>query len=166
MKKVAVFIATWFYTGLIPPVFLKGMAGTYGSLFALPLCYLCLSLSKPLYVIMVVVILFLGLWSVPIAEVALGPRTDWKGKTKKRDQNQIVIDEVFGMLIVCSPLLQANPAFYGVGLASAFLLFRCFDIVKVWPINWFDSVESVWGVMFDDYVAGWYSAIILMLLLP
>lgn len=170
MGKIAVLVATWFYTGLIPPFLLKGMAGTYGSFFAIPLCYLSLYLSlewfRPFYIMMVIVILFLGLLSISIAEDALGPRTDWKGKTKTRDQNQIVIDEVFGMMIACSAFLDHSPEFYGIGIGLAFFLFRFFDIVKVWPAKFFDGIETSWGVMMDDYVAGVYASVILMILLP
>ncbi|MFA7268798.1 MAG: phosphatidylglycerophosphatase A [Sterolibacterium sp.] len=41
---------------------------------------------------------------------------------------------------------------------AAFLLFRCFDILKPPPANWFDSqVKNGLGVMMDDVVAAGYS---------
>lgn len=41
---------------------------------------------------------------------------------------------------------------------AAFLLFRCFDIVKPPPANWFDKhVKNGFGVMMDDAVAAGFS---------
>jgi phosphatidylglycerophosphatase A len=41
------------------------------------------------------------------------------------------------------------------GVLIAFALFRLFDVVKPWPISWFDShMPGGLGIMFDDVVAG------------
>lgn len=171
-STLEIFIATWFNTGFIPPILLKGMAGTYGSILALPLCWLCIAsikhaaypISILLYGIPCMVILTMGLLSISQAERDLGPQMDWKGKTKTRDQNQIVIDEVFGMLISCIPLLFV-PEIFWWHYAVAFLLFRFFDIVKVWPTKIFDRMHNAFGVMMDDFVAGVYSALLLQALI-
>jgi len=40
----------------------------------------------------------------------------------------------------------------------AFLAFRFFDIVKVWPANWLDrNLKGGWGIMLDDLAAGVYA---------
>jgi len=37
----------------------------------------------------------------------------------------------------------------------AFLLFRAFDVIKPFPINWLDkNVPGGWGIMLDDVLAG------------
>ena len=173
MKKLAVLIATWFGSGLIPPPkFMHGIAGTYGSFFALPLCLLFVWLptlpfwlyqdTVVAYIYLVIIITALGLWSVQRAEWALGPRTDWKGKTKFRDQNQIVIDEVLGMLVTCAPLILAlQVQNWRLAYLIAFLLFRFFGIVKVPPTKKWDRRQDAIGVMMDDVVAGVYAAILL-----
>lgn len=166
-NKIVVLIATWFYSGLIPPVILKGMAGTYGSFFSIPLCYLLLITKQGtelFYGVAMMLILFLGLWCVPKAEILLGPRTDWKNKTRTRDQNQIVIDETFGMLTACYPLALIDFNSYWLVFGIAFALFRFFDIVKIPPIKYFDNMKNACGVMFDDFVAGIYAAIVLSIL--
>ena len=105
------------------------------------------------------------MYTVRKAEDALGPQTDWKGRTKTRDQNQIVIDEVLGMLFACMPILfVAHPSV--IHYASAFILFRFFDIVKIPPIKYFDGIKNVFGVMFDDVGAGAYAAVVLQILIP
>lgn len=168
-NRLAVLLGTWFYSGLIPPVIITGMAGTYGSLFSVPLCYVLLVVaSKGMvipYYLTVGTVFLLGLWSVPRAELALGPRTDWRGKTKARDQNQIVIDETFGMLVTCYPLILMGvfPHWFSLGLV--FALFRFFDIVKVPPTRFFDNMKNAFGVMFDDFVAAVYAGVVLYLIL-
>ena len=163
-NKLAVFFATWFYTGLIPPVILKGMAGTYGSLFSIPLVWAALWLSGNIhpgvYFIVLLIIYILGLWSVPISERTLGPKKDWKGKTKTRDQNQIVIDETLGMLVTFS-FVSLNHKSIWLILFIGFGFFRLFDIIKVWPTKYFDRQELANGVMLDDVMAGIYASICL-----
>ena len=166
-NKIALLIATWFYSGLIPPVILKGMAGTYGSFFSIPLCYLLLITGQKIwlsYDAAAMLVFILGLWCVPKAEILLGGKTDWKNKTKTQDQNQIVIDEAFGMLIACYPLTLINFNHYWLVLGIAFTLFRFFDIVKIPPTKYFDNMKNAFGVMLDDFVAGIYSAMVLSIL--
>lgn len=46
----------------------------------------------------------------------------------------------------------------------AFLVFRFFDIVKIFPANWFDRhVKNGFGVMMDDVVAAGYTVLVLVL---
>ena len=161
MKRFfALLVATWFGSGLIPPVILTGMAGTYGSLAALPLCYIALVLSPLWYAILVLCVFCVGIWSVPAAEKMLGPRKDWQGKIRERDQNEIVIDEVLGMLVTYTPLLWVRHN--ALAFLVAFAAFRLFDIVKPWPARYFDRAENSMGVMLDDVVAGIYAALVLV----
>lgn len=169
-NKSAVVFATWFGSGLIPPPkFVSGMAGTYGSLASLPLCFMVVWRTQPLhwiwYSFITFVIFWIGCVTVPRAEVALGAQVDWKGKTKTHDQNQIVIDETFGMLVTCYPLIFIPFDSYWFSLFLAFILFRFFDIVKVWPTSYFDKMEDAFGVMMDDGMAGVYAAICLTFIL-
>jgi phosphatidylglycerophosphatase A len=165
-NKLAVFIATWFRTGLIPPVILKGMAGTYGSFFSIPLVWGTLWLSDNVspwcYLTVTLIIYLVGLWSVPRAEIALGPKTDWHGKTKTRDQNQIVIDETLGMLVTCWLLPSTHQSLWLL-LLLGFGLFRLFDIIKIPPTRYFDRMKTANGVMLDDVIAGVYAFICLQL---
>lgn len=165
-NKLSVLIATWFYTGLIPPFILKGMAGTYGSFFSLPLVWATLWLSDNvspwLYLIVTLIIYFVGLWSVPLAEIALGPKKDWGGKVKTRDQNQIVIDETLGMLITCFSLHAGHQSLWLL-LLLGFGFFRLFDIIKIPPTRYFDRMKTSNGVMLDDVMAGIYAFICLQM---
>jgi phosphatidylglycerophosphatase A len=170
-QKLAVLLATWFGSGLIPPLMKKSMAGTYGSFFSIPLCLLAIAASRVgvcdqsgrdfIYAFVAIIVLLVGLWAIPIAEVALGPRTDWKGRTRVHDQNQIVIDETLGMLVACWPLAYPSLA-HGLRwwhFALAFGLFRLFDITKPPGVRYFDRQVNAFGVMMDDGIAGVYAAI-------
>jgi phosphatidylglycerophosphatase A len=50
------------------------------------------------------------------------------------------------------------------GLIAAFVLFRCFDIVKLGPVGWADRKDGAIGVMADDVVAGLIVAAILFVI--
>ncbi len=167
-EKVAVFVATWFRSGLIRPIWFKGMAGTYGSLATLPFCLPAIFLGKVFFcfhLLLILVTQWLGMWSVPIAEKALGSLKDWHDEFRIRDQNQIVIDEVTGTLIACAPLCfyETSTGFWG--LAIAFGLFRLFDAKKFWPANHFDERADTGSVILDDVIAGLYAAMSLTITL-
>ncbi len=84
-------------------------------------------------------------------------------QTGKEDPSECVIDELAGQWLTCafvasSPL--SLPAF-----ASAFILFRIFDIWKPWPVSWADnSLPGGFGVMMDDILAGVMAGILALAL--
>ena len=177
-QKLAVLLATWFGSGLIPPVLFRGMGGTYGSFFSIPLCLGLLVVVRHdawfaagghsvIYALVVVACLFTGIWAVPIAEAWLGPRKDWHGRVRTHDHNQIVIDETFGMLVSCWPLVY-TPLAHGLRwwhFALAFGLFRLFDITKPPGARYFDRKVNAFGVMMDDGIAGLYAAVCMIVVL-
>lgn len=77
-------------------------------------------------------------------------------RTEDADPQSIVIDEVMGQALV---LAVAPP--HLAGLLLAFLLFRFFDIVKVWPARRAEALPHAWGIMLDDAVAGLWGALCL-----
>ena len=172
-NKIAVFLATWFYSGCIPFVLPGGVRGTHGAVYAslsvIPLCYGIMLLPDkaiiPVYLIATLMIFLIGLWAVPRAEAVLGLKMDWTGKFKMRDQNQIVIDEVFGMLVSCFPLVLLESQSLFQNFILAFLIFRFLDTIKPFPVNLFDRIKSAEGVMLDDFMAGLYTVIALLLIL-
>ncbi len=114
--------------------------GTWGSLAAIPF-WLALAWMPPVaYWFFVFFAFLIGVWLC--------------GKTardlKVHDHGGIVWDEFVGMWIVLG-LFPDN--IYGV--LMAFALFRLFDVVKPWPINWLDNhLPGGLGIMVDDVVAG------------
>ncbi|ELA09573.1 phosphatidylglycerophosphatase A [Moraxella macacae 0408225] len=99
------------------------------------------------------------------------------GKTSKlmnvHDDPHIVWDEWVGMWIALLPLaydyplnlVNFNPINFNqwLYLLSAFGLFRFFDIIKPFPIQWVDkNVSGGFGILIDDVLAGIMSALIIL----
>ena len=77
---------------------------------------------------------------------------------KNHDHSSIVFDEIVGMLI---PLVFISFTF--VNVLVCFCLFRFFDILKPWPICFFDSAfRGGFGIMIDDLVAGLLTLLIFL----
>ena len=77
------------------------------------------------------------------------------------DPGQVVIDELLGMWVVLWPFTQAS---WGV-IILAFILFRVFDIAKIWPVNASETwLPGGFGVMLDDVLAGVQAFLVLALL--
>jgi phosphatidylglycerophosphatase A len=76
------------------------------------------------------------------------------------DPSCVVIDEVVGMQVI---LVGAT----GVGLwglFAAFFFFRVFDVLKPFPVNHSQRLPGGWGVVIDDFLAGIYSRVAVILL--
>jgi phosphatidylglycerophosphatase A len=128
--------------------------GTFGSLVALPWLPLLAGLrdaSTVAYLVLVIAIVGVAIWSAGLAEEALGGH----------DHSRIVIDEVAGM-VVAGAFLPGSWLAAGV----AFVLFRLFDTLKPFPAGLIDGrVEGGVGVVGDDLVAGVYAGLTAWLLL-
>jgi len=121
-----------------------------GTILGIPL-YLALSLlSQPFHILAILVLTGLAIGISQKAEVLL----------MKKDSPHIVIDEIIGLQYTL--LLAAQDT---LSILCGFLLFRFFDIVKVFPAGW---VQEKWpggyGIVADDVVAGIYGALMLWLL--
>jgi phosphatidylglycerophosphatase A len=121
--------------------------GTMGTLLAVGL-YLPLSrLSLPVYALVLLGVVLLGIWLCGRAARDLGVH----------DHPGIVWDEIAGFLLT---MFAAPTGWWWIVLG--FALFRLFDIWKPWPIRWLDRrVAGGWGIMLDDLVAGLFAALCL-----
>ena len=75
-----------------------------------------------------------------------------------KDPSYIVVDEHLGQAVT---LLFCDEVF--IEYLFAFLLFRFFDILKPFPINYFDNIKNPFGVIGDDILAGIISGLIILL---
>ena len=86
----------------------------------------------------------------------------YSNHTKSHDSKIIVIDEFLGIfliLIFYDQIKIVNPY---VTIVIIFILFRFFDILKIFPANIVDRrLKSAFGVILDDLIAGIYTIIIL-----
>ena len=93
--------------------------------------------------------IFLTAGSCYVAEVI-------QKKYDLHDPQWIVIDEVLGMLTTWF-FMTGSPTWH---LIPAFILFRFFDIVKIWPASYFDKeVKHGMGTILDDIVSGLFAGI-------
>jgi phosphatidylglycerophosphatase A len=98
------------------------------------------------------------------------------------DPQRVVIDEVSGqyltIMVGCGVpffvphrAIQASllgnvtwhSALHWKYLLLGFILFRAFDIWKPFPARQAESLPGGWGIMADDWIAGFYAAILLWL---
>lgn len=135
LRSPSLMLAFGFGSGLSPKA-----PGTMGTLVAIPLWLLLAQLSQPTYVALIFLAALAGLFICGRAADKIGVH----------DHGGIVWDEFVGYWITMAFL----PAGY-VSVVLGFVLFRLFDILKPWPINWFDKkVSGGLGIMLDDIIAG------------
>jgi len=126
--------------------YLPGPTGTYGTLVAIPLCYLLSRLG------LVGGILFTGAFS----GLAIWVSGEAEKLFEEKDSSRIVIDEMAGFLVTLF-LIPWNAKFVAIG----FVVFRIFDIVKPFPIRRLESgLSGGWGVVGDDLLAGLYANVV------
>ncbi|XKM13197.1 phosphatidylglycerophosphatase A [Orbaceae bacterium ac157xtp] len=127
------------------------MPGTVGSLMAIPLWFLFNGLPPLLYWVFIVVAFVFGCY--------ICQKTS--NDTQTHDSGHIVWDEFVGMWIT----LFFIPQVTWLWLLIAFVAFRLFDIVKPFPIGWFDKqVSGGLGIMLDDVIAGLFSSVLVIAL--
>jgi len=143
-QTIFVFAATWGWIGFSPLA-----PGTFGSLAALPFCFFISSAGFAPGLVTIVAFIIIASWICHKAETIIG----------RKDPGQIVIDEVCGMMVALWGL-PFTP-FFAVG---GFALFRLFDIIKPFPIRWFDrKIKGGVGIVLDDVIAGIFTNILLRL---
>ena len=147
--KIWWWIATWFGCGLSP-----FFSGTMGSLGALPFAYVIQLYCGN-------VTLFMA--SVAIFIVGCQASNHYLRETGRDDDpKEIVVDEVAGQWLLLSALPPLTWHAYLVG----FLLFRCFDMIKPWPISVADEkIKGGFGVMFDDILAALYPMVVYVIMM-
>lgn len=146
MTRLAVFIATFVYTGLFP--FAPGTVGSLGGLVVYGLIAR-LGAGVALEGLAIAVLYGVGVWAAAVAERHFGGV----------DPGPVVIDEVVGMLITLF-LVPVSVTGAIIGL----LLFRVFDIVKPFPAGKLEELHGGFGVMSDDAMAGIYANLVLRVL--
>ncbi len=146
-------IVTFFFIGHA-----KIAPGTIASLVTSLLFYLfAKNFIYHIFIIVILITIIIAFFSISI----------YTYSSPEKDRSEIVIDEVIGQSIALLPLLffseATSPDFFMCIISLLF--FRFFDIVKPYPINKFDKMNNTFGVIFDDILAGIFSAILLTLIL-
>ncbi len=146
-RAFAIVVATFFGAGKF-----RYASGTVGSLAALPVIWLIQStLGNSAVVVFAVLLFFLGVWASRVYIEISGDK----------DPKPVVVDEVVGQAIAISFLPVSAEAYI-----AAFILFRFFDVTKIWPANWAERrPNQALAVMLDDVIAGFYAGVVSVLIL-
>ena len=124
--------------------------GTVGSLATLPLVYLVSRLAGPWALLAATLLVtVVGLWVCGVAETRFATK----------DPGAVVIDEVAGQMVSLLFLAPTLP-----NLATAFVLFRLFDIWKPFPVRNAEKLPGASGIMTDDLLAGVYANLLVQAL--
>ena len=145
MRIIKLFAGSGFGSGYLPK-----FPGTWGSLFALvPIYYL----------------INLGNWyAVPAFVLVTSILTLWVSKTCEEewgeDPGKLVMDEWAGQGVVfISIFFSGHLQMDFITLATGFILFRIFDILKPLGIDKLQKSGGGMGILADDLLAGLYALI-------
>ena len=150
IKRINTLFVTMFGIGRVPKI-----PGTIGSLATVILLYIffhILNLSLIIMFLFLIIIFFFSFMAVAI---------HIRNNTNK-DPKEVVIDEFIGQSIpiYMYEISHRIEKFYDEAIifyGACFILFRFFDIVKPFPVNFFDKkFKNSFGVIMDDIFAGFY----------
>ena len=139
LKKPYDILASLGGIGLIPFA-----PGTFGSIFAWIVFILISHFVNML--ILTIVIIILSIWICEKVSKDLF----------EKDHKSIVIDELAGMWVALLPVIyfassQNERITYAI---LALVFFRFFDILKPFPVSYFDQkYKNGFGIVFDDIIA-------------
>ena len=150
IKTLNALFVTMFGLGKVPKI-----PGTFGSLATVIVLYLFFHIFNISSNIILIGLIIIFIYS--FSAVALHIKDN-----KNKDPKEVVIDEFIGQsipiyLYEISHGIEKNPneaiIFYGI----CFVLFRYFDIIKPFPVSFFDkNFKNSFGVIMDDVCAGLY----------
>ena len=141
---------------------LKKIPGSYASLVTtifLFISFHILNFSPNIVLIGVVIVFLISLYAVNI----------FIKDMDNKDPKEVVIDEFIGQSIpICLyEIAHEGPKETDQILTSyfiMFILFRIFDIVKPYPVSYYDkNFKNSFGVVMDDVCAGLYVVAVLVL---
>ena len=157
MNNINFLFVTLFGIGKI-----KKIPGSFASLATTLFLFILfhfLNLSANIILISVIIIFFISLYAINIFIKNL----------ENKDPKEVVIDEFIGQSIpICLyEITHQDPKAIDHVLTSyfmMFILFRIFDIVKPYPVSYYDkNFKNSFGVIMDDVCAGLYVVAVLVL---
>jgi len=132
--------------------YIPGTIGSFATVLILYFCFHIFNINSNLIFLGILIIFIYSFIAV----------TNHTKNSENKDPGEIIIDEFIGQsipifLYEISHETDKGPdeaiIFYGV----CFILFRYFDIVKPFPVSYFDKKhKNSFGVIMDDVFAGFY----------
>jgi len=157
MNKINFLFVTLFGIGK-----LKKIPGSYASLATTILLFFLfhiLNFSPNFVLIGIIIVFIVSLYAVKVFVKDLD----------NKDPKEVVIDEFIGQSIPICLYEIAHDGVKDTGQVLTFyfimfILFRIFDIVKPYPVNYYDKkFKNSFGVIMDDICAGLYVVAVLVL---
>tara|TARA_S200000501_G_C20437593_1_gene575149 strand:- start:101 stop:592 length:492 start_codon:yes stop_codon:yes gene_type:complete len=159
MKKINVLLSTFFGYGYLTKI--PGTLTSAVTVIFIYITYEMLGYTDLIFsIIFFILLFFYSFYAVK----------DSESEFKNKDPRQIVIDEVLGQsmpLIFLLYLNQTNQISIAIEIYYflSFLFFRFFDILKPFPVSYFDrNYKNYFGIIMDDIMAGLYSMILIYLI--
>ena len=151
MFNLSKIFVTLFYIG-----YSRIIPGTVGSFFAFIIIFFFHNYFDKFYLYLIfITYFFLSLYLINI----------YQNFIDKIDSQEVIIDEFLGVFVIFLFFDYFNNLNFYSFLILGFILFRLFDILKPFPINWIDkNIKNSFGVIMDDIVAGVYSVICLKII--
>ena len=162
IKKINLVFVTFFGTGYIIIA-----SGTFASLFTSIIFFYLFRfhISTKHFLILCLIMIFVFIYSLYAIKAI-------ENEFEQKDARQIVIDEVIGQsipILFFEYIIFLQTQSFGADLylyVASFFLFRFFDILKPFPIRYFDkNYKNSFGILFDDVLAGLYALVVLLLLI-
>ena len=157
IKKIIFLFVTLFSIGKISRI--PGSIASLVTIFFLFFLFHILKIPANFILLFVIIIFFISLYAVNVFIKNLD----------NKDPKEVVIDEFIGQSI---PICLYEIAHEGTKETSQiltsyfimFILFRIFDIVKPYPVSYYDkNFKNSFGVIMDDVCAGLYVVAVLVL---
>ena len=142
-KKISANTLSLFGVGLLPKA-----PGTAASLVTAIIVYLALPYTTPF--LLSIIVITLTVLSVNLIRLYV---------PSPHDRKWIVIDELIGTITTYS-IIGIFEKLNLTNLVAGLILFRLFDIYKPLIIKRVDQSNTPFSVIFDDILAGFFSAII------
>ena len=158
MKKFNLLISTFFgygYVSIIPGTITSFVTSVFIYIAYEVLDYTSIKFS----IIFFILLFFYSFYAVK----------DSESEFENKDPRQIVIDEVLGQSMPLVLLLYLNQTSQinipiEIYYLISFFSFRFFDIIKPFPVSYFDkNHKNYFGIIMDDIMAGLYSMFVIYL---
>src|SRR6056300_1286335 len=123
--------------------------GTFGSLATIIILYLCFHILKinSSFILIGIIIIFIYSFSAV---------TQHTKNSENKDPGEIIIDEFIGQSIPIY-LYEISHGTNNEPNEAIIIYFICFDIMKLFPVSYFDQKhKNSFGVIMDDVCAGFY----------
>ena len=130
-------------------------SGTIGTIASLLLLYLIIEFVSFFSMILIFTLIFF---------ISIKLINNYTNFVKKHDSSEIIIDEFLGIVFIFIFYDFIKFTNNLTMFIIIFLIFRFFDILKPFPINWIDkNIKNSFGVLLDDIIAGTYTVIFLLI---